>query len=134
MPHRYVSESTIKRLEDEISNSRVFSNRIRTIAEQGREGYAALAQQIEDFMLTARDKKNNALDSMEKDNTGNYLPPDLQQKIAYLCRGQEKAFEIMLDMLKNPKRSLEYYEEEEKFLQDRIDRLKKHELRDGNAA
>lgn len=109
MAHKYVTPELIKNLEQEIAACQISIDRIRVISRGGKEAVAEMAIQIREFAETAKDKKNQALDMGMQDTSGRFLDPVLQERAAIFCRGQEKAFGIVLEMLENPTQALEYY-------------------------
>lgn len=129
MPHRYTKEDTIKRLEDDIKTC---DSSIRRMQEISTGNLDSLKSQIKDFLETAKEKKNNALDLMELNSKGDMYPAGIQEKAAHLARGQEKAFEIVLDMLENPSHSIDFYENDRKRLIEDLEKYRSYELRPAN--
>ena len=129
MPHKYTKEDTIRRLEEELATIELSIRRSKTISVGDRGSFEALKEQVKDFMETARDKKNNALDFLETGDGKNYLGGEYQQKLAYICRGQEKAFEIILDLMDNPQSSVGYYENHKKIVEEDLKRYRSYEVR-----
>jgi hypothetical protein len=130
MPHKYRTEKALSDLQDELSTCESSIYRIQQISRGDREGFEALKAQIKDFLETAKNKKDNALDMLEVDSKGIQYPADMQQKITYLCRGQEKAFEIILDMIENSSRSISYYEGQKSLIRADIEKLKAMDVRE----
>lgn len=129
MPHKYTREDTVRRLESELATIELSIRRSKSISVGDSDSFQALKDQIRDFMETAREKKNNALDFLERDGANNLFSGEMQQKLAYICRGQEKAFEIMLDLIENPNSSISYYEEQRKMVEEDLKRYKSYEQR-----
>ena len=129
MPYKYTTENTIRRLEEELSVINQSIGRAKMISIGDKEGFDVLREQIKDFMITARDKKNNALDFLERDQSKNFFSSDMQQKLAYICRGQEKAFEIILDLMENPQSSISFYEQERTMIEEDLKKYKSYEQR-----
>lgn len=128
MPHKYTTEDVIRRYEEELASCDASINRSRTISRGDSTSFEALKQQVRDFLDTARDKKNEAMDMLVFDDK-NRLPSDSQVHIAQICRGQEKAFEIILDLMENPQASINYYENQKKRVEEELKRIRQVELR-----
>lgn len=134
MPHKYTREDTIRRSEAEIASYEASIRLARTISLGGNDGFNALKEMVRSFMENARDKKNNALDFLARTEDEKLFPGETQEKIAILCRGQEKAFEIILDLMENPQVSVPYYENEKKDAEERLKRYKSYEQRPSEPA
>jgi hypothetical protein len=130
VPHRYVTGKEIANLEQEIITCGSSIQRIRTIKSGGSDGMKELAAQIRDLMETAKDKKDMALDLMMGPENGPRLDPRAQEKLALICRGQEKAFQIVLDMLENPDSALHYYENQKLEFEKELAKYRAFERRD----
>lgn len=120
MPHKYVTPELIKNLELEIGACDVSIKRIRSIKSGGTDGLKELGLQVKDLMETARDKKDQALDLMMNNGAGVPADPKLQEKAALICRGQEKAFQIVLNMLENPDEAVFYYKSQKEQFEKEI--------------
>lgn len=129
MPHKYVAPETIKNLEMEIAFFDASIQRLRNIKSGGNEGMKELVIQIRDLMETARNKKDTALDLMMNNGAGVPADPRIQEKSALICRGQEKAFEIVLEMMENPDEAIRYYQAQKELVGGEITRLKTFEQR-----
>lgn len=128
MPHKYTTEDVIRRYEEEIASCNSSINRAHLIGRGDSSSFEALKQQVKDFMETARDKKDEAMDLLVFDDK-NRLPSDSQVHIAQICRGQEKAFSIILDLMENPQASISYYENQKKQVEEELTRIKRIEVR-----
>jgi hypothetical protein len=129
MPHKYRTDKALNELKDELATCEASIYRIQQIARGDREGFEALKAQIKDFLETAGSKKDNALDMLEVDSKGIQYPSEMQQKIAWLCRGQEKAFKIILDMVENSNQAISYYEAQKEIIRADIDKIKGMDVR-----
>lgn len=126
MPHKFTNIRTVQNIEDEIRSCDSSINRIKAISGGDLE---SLKAQIKDFSENASEKKDNALDLLEMDGRGNLFPPHMQEKIAWLNRGQEKAFKIVLSLLEGPQDSISYYESQRKQALMDLEELKSYEIR-----
>lgn len=129
MPHKYVTPELIKNLEAEIATCDKSIERVRRIKQGGTESLKELALQVRDFMETARDKKDQALDLMMNNGAGVPADPKLQEKAALICRGQEKAFQIVLNMLENPDEAVAYYKTEKEQFEKELAKYRTFEQR-----
>lgn len=129
MPHKYVKADTLTALRQDLKVFESSINRIRAISSGSLED---LKEQVKDLSKTACEKKDNALDLLEIDGKGNMFPPHMQEKIAWLNRGQEKAFNIVLDMIENPQGSIKFYEELKNQTIKDIETLESYEVRQSN--
>lgn len=129
MPHKIISPDVLRRYEEELSSIATSINRARTIGRGDKDSFSALKDQVRDFLETARDKKNEALDFLVFDDKTGRIPADTQAGIAQICRGQEKAFEIVLDLMENPTASISFYENQKTQVEEELKRVKQIELR-----
>lgn len=129
MPHKYITPQVLQNIEQEISVCNSSIERIKVISRGGKEALKELASQVKDFLDTAREKKNQALDGMMAMENGNLVDPAIQDKAAQLCRGQEKAFEIVLDMIENPDRAVQYYVSQKERFEKELARYRTFEQR-----
>lgn len=129
MPHKYTTADVLRRYDEELSSINTSIQRARTIGRGDKDSFQALKEQLHDFLETARDKKNEALDMLVFDEKVGRLAADSQAAIAQICRGQEKAFEIALDLMENPNASINYYEIQKKQVEEEMKRMQQVELR-----
>jgi len=129
VPHKYVTDQLIKNLEEEIRTCDSSISRIRNISRGGPDAFKELSGQIKDFLETARNKKDQALDLLMLNGTGNIVDAGIQEKAALLCRGQEKAFEIILDMMENPNRAADYYRKQKEEYEKELAKYRTFEQR-----
>lgn len=129
MPHKVISPNVLRRYEEELSSINTSISRAKTIGRGDKDSFSALKEQLRDFLETARDKKNEAMDMLVSDDKTGRLPADSQDNISKICRGQEKAFEIILDLMENPTASVSYYENQKKQVEEELKRMQQIELR-----
>jgi hypothetical protein len=129
LPHKYTYEGVIRRLEEELATCNLSINRIKSISRQDREGFEALREQLRDFMETAKAKKDNSLDLLEFDSKGTPYPPHLQEKISYLCRGQEKMAGTILHIIEKSHEAISFYEQEKQRIEDDMKKYRAYEQR-----
>lgn len=138
MSHSYTSADVIRRREEELASYQSSINRSQLIARGDGSSFEALKQQVRDFLETSKDKKNQALDLEVFEEIAGIdgkirqrirLPAESQERIAILNRGQEKSFEIILNLMENPQESISYYEANKKIIEDELKELKKLEVR-----
>lgn len=137
MPHKVVSKNTIQDKEGEIAAYNLSIQSAHTIARGGNDGFEALKVQVKEFLESIRQRKNECLDGLvtytEFENgkeAKRIFSVEHQDAFAKINRGQEKAFETVLDLMENPARSIRYYESEKLALQQELEELKKYELRE----
>lgn len=129
MSHKYVKASLIKDIEEEIRSCAVSVDRIRSIGRGGEGGMRELVEQIKILRESAMDKKNMAMDLMMTNGAGNVLDVRLQEKSALLCRGQEKAFDIILQLMENPDEAIRFYTDRKSELEADLLNYRKYEER-----
>lgn len=109
MPHKNVPKEIIESLQAEIKTSDISISRIKTISRGGSEAIKELVAQVSDFLMSAKEKKDQCLDMTMGTDRGTLLDAEIQARSALICRGQEKAFEIVLKMIENPEEALVFY-------------------------
>lgn len=129
MSHKYVTQDQIEALQAEIRGCEESVARIRRIGSLASDTKGELVRQLKSFLKDAQDKKDMSLDLMLQTGSGNILPADIQEKTAILNRGQEKAFQLILDMIESPELAIQHYESEVEFLKGELKRKQMMEQR-----
>lgn len=109
MPHKYVTADVIERLEREINEAKSSIDRIKLFSRFDKDSWKVFSEQISDFVTAARTRKDMALDGALTNTRGDILPAEIQARAALVCRGQEKAFEIVMEMLTDPNKAVSFY-------------------------
>lgn len=134
MPHKYTTEETMKRLNNELISCESSIKRANSIARGDKEGFESLKEQLRDLRDTAKDKKDESIDFNLSDSAGRLFSPDVQKNMVLICRGQEKAFDIILDLIENSLNSISFYENEIQRIKSEIQTFKKYEVRPSEPA
>lgn len=144
MPHRYVTKEVLDRLREEIAKQDVQISKIRSIARKDRDGIEVFLDRVRQLFQSARQKRDSATDMLMEDGrprqgpNGEYIAPPLldatiQEKMALIFRGEEKAFEAVLQMFDNPDQAVDIFVEEKNALQLKLKEYEKLEIRSNPA-
>ncbi len=141
MPHKYVSKEVLERLRGDIANKAAEINSIKKITRGDKEGFDALLSRIKLLLESSKAKKDTAMDGLMEDGRprstvdGGWMPAPLiesrvQERMALIFRGEEKAFEAVLEMLTDSDNAVKYLNEEKTHLEGELARFEKMEVRD----
>lgn len=143
MPHKYIEKAALDRMRSDISALDGQINSLRKISRKDKEGVDILEDRLKALIESAGKKKNTALDGLMEDGRprstpdGNWIPAQLiesrvQERMALIFRGQEQAFEAILEMLNNPDASVAILVEERGQIKKQLQYYEKMEQRESD--
>lgn len=129
MAHKVTTEEAINNLKGRLSNLQITVSRIKRIGVRDQEGINLFIDQVKEYKEIAANSKDDALDLNRVDSKGFTLPSDIQEAQAKIFRGQEYAFQVVLDLLLKNSEASEHYGPEMSELEARIAELSKLDRR-----
>jgi len=140
VPHKYVKEETINRINEKMAVLSSEINRIRSISRKDKDGVEVLLERLKKLVEISRKNKDTALDGLMEDGKPRLMADGsriaaplyesrIQERMSLIFRGEEKAFEEVISMLENPEEAVSHLVAERDELSQHLEYLKKMELR-----
>lgn len=143
MPHKYTTEQTITTIKEQIGKLDREIASIRSISKRDKEGMDVFIDRLKKLLESAAKKKDMALDGTMEDGNPRYLSDGsripaqlleskLQEKMALIFRGQETAFQAIVDMFENSAAAVDIFVMEREEKKRELDYYSKMEVRENN--